>query len=61
VEALTTNRLDMFNPRKKSSNYYIVIAIRSAYTSGVSSDPASKGISSIDNSLVIEDISSLDI
>jgi hypothetical protein len=38
-----------------------VIAIRSAYTSGVSSDPASKGISSIDNSLVIEDISSLDI
>jgi hypothetical protein len=51
----------MFNPRWKSSNYYVVIAIESAYTSGVSSNPASEGMSSIDDSLVVEESSSLDI
>jgi hypothetical protein len=38
-----------------------VIAIISAYTSGIGSDLASEGISSIVDSLVIEDTSSLDI
>jgi hypothetical protein len=59
--APAVDRLDMFDPRWKSSNHYVVIAIESACTSGVGSNPASEGVSSTDDSLVVEDSSSSDI
>jgi hypothetical protein len=61
VGALTLDTLDILDPRYRSSNYYIVIVIDSDWTLGVGSNPASKGVSSIDDSLVIEESSSLDI
>jgi hypothetical protein len=61
VGAPTLDTLDILDPRCKSSNHYIVIAIDSDWTSGVGSDPASEGISSTDNSLVTEESSSSDI
>jgi hypothetical protein len=61
VEAPTLDTLDILDPRCRSSNYCVVIAIDSDWTSGVGSDPASEGVSSTDNSLVAEESSSSDI
>jgi hypothetical protein len=61
VGAPTLDTLDILDPRCRSSNYYVVIAIDSDWTSGVGSDPASEGVSSTDDSLVVEESSSSDI
>jgi hypothetical protein len=61
VGAPTLDTPDMLDPRYRLSNYYVVIAINSDWTSGVGSNLASEGISSTDNSLVIEESSSSDI
>jgi hypothetical protein len=49
------------DPKWKSSNHCVVIWIDSTCSSGVNSDPASEGVSSIDDSLVVDKRSSSDI
>jgi hypothetical protein len=61
VGAPTLDTPDMLDPRCRSSNHYVVIAIDSDWTSGVGSDPVSEGVSSTDDSLVAEESSSSDI
>jgi hypothetical protein len=61
VGAPTLDTPDILDPRCRSSNHCIVIAIDSDWTSGVGSNPASEGVSSTDYSLVTEESSSSDI